>query len=69
MKIVSVEVVKVDIPSRSPPFRWRTGLPGSEPELVGGNVRIETDEGLVGIAESLRGVSWRTSSTGGSTPS
>jgi L-alanine-DL-glutamate epimerase-like enolase superfamily enzyme len=56
MKIVSVEVVKVDIPRRSPAFSWRAGLPGSDPGMVGGILRIGTDDGLVGSAECSRGL-------------
>ena len=33
MKISRVEVDLVKIPARTPPFLWRAGLPGSEPEL------------------------------------
>src|SRR5271169_5962381 len=55
MKITSVEVQKVETPSRSS-FRWRAGLPGSEPAGVGGVLRIETEDGLEGIALSSRGV-------------
>jgi L-alanine-DL-glutamate epimerase-like enolase superfamily enzyme len=46
----------VDISPRTPPFRWRAGLPGSDPRLVGGVLRIRTDDGLVGLAHSQRGV-------------
>ena len=56
MKITSVEVIKVDIPSRNPPWRWRAGLPGSEPAVVGAALRVLTDDGLVGTAHSSRGV-------------
>jgi L-alanine-DL-glutamate epimerase-like enolase superfamily enzyme len=56
LKIVSVEVDKVDLAGRVPPFVWRQGLPGSDPAGVGGVLRIRTDDGLEGIAESRRGV-------------
>ena len=44
------------IPARTPPFVWRVGLPGSEPELEGGLLRICTDDGVEGIAPTRRGV-------------
>jgi L-alanine-DL-glutamate epimerase-like enolase superfamily enzyme len=56
MKIVSVEVEKVAVPGRTPPFIWRAGLPGSEPDHIGGILRITTDEGIEGTAKSNRGV-------------
>jgi L-alanine-DL-glutamate epimerase-like enolase superfamily enzyme len=56
MKIVSVDVERVDMPPPESPFRWRDGLPGSDPAVVGGVLRIRTDEGLVGVAISRRGV-------------
>ena len=55
MKITGVEVETYRVPARTPPFVWRAGLPGSEPDHVGGVLRIRTDEGLEGIAESNRG--------------
>ena len=56
MKIVSVEVEKVAVPGRTPPFTWRAGLPGSDPDHIGGVLRINTDEGIEGTARSPRGV-------------
>jgi L-alanine-DL-glutamate epimerase-like enolase superfamily enzyme len=56
MKIVSVEVEKRDVPGHKPPFRWRAGLPGSDPGVLGAALRIGTDDGLVGVALSSRGV-------------
>ncbi|MCU1492558.1 MAG: Mandelate racemase/muconate lactonizing protein [Acidimicrobiaceae bacterium] len=56
MKIVEVRLERLVVPAYSPPFRWRDGLPGSEPELVGGVLRILTDEGVEGIALTQRGV-------------
>ena len=56
MKIVSVDVQKIDIPGRTPPFRWRDGLAGSDPGVVGALLRIGTSAGLVGLAQSSRGV-------------
>ena len=50
MKISRVEVDLVKIPARTPPFLWRAGLPGSEPELVGGILRIVSDDGSEGVA-------------------
>jgi L-alanine-DL-glutamate epimerase-like enolase superfamily enzyme len=56
MKIVAVEVDLVQVPAVDPPFRWRDGLPGSEPEHVGGLLRLRTDDGPDGIAWCERGV-------------
>ncbi|MCU1495687.1 MAG: racemase [Acidimicrobiaceae bacterium] len=56
MKITTVEVERVVMPAHSPPFDWRRGLPGSEPELIGAILRIGTDEGIDGIAISRRGL-------------
>jgi L-alanine-DL-glutamate epimerase-like enolase superfamily enzyme len=56
MKITAVEVEKVPVPARTPPFVWRAGLPGSEPAHVGGILRILTDDGVEGTARSNRGV-------------
>ena len=56
MKISRVEVERFRIPARTPPFVWRAGLPGSEPEVEGGLLRISTDEGVEGLAQARRGV-------------
>ncbi len=56
MKITRVEVERFRIPARTPAFAWRAGLPGSEPELEGGLLRIGTDDGVDGIAHTRRGV-------------
>jgi L-alanine-DL-glutamate epimerase-like enolase superfamily enzyme len=56
VKISRVEVERFRMPGRTPPFVWRAGLPGSEPELEGGLLRISTDEGVEGLAQSRRGV-------------
>ncbi len=56
MKITRVEVERFPIPARTPPFVWRVGLPGSEPDLEGGLLRICTDDGVEGIAQTRRGV-------------
>ncbi|MGV8882934.1 MAG: enolase C-terminal domain-like protein [Rhodoglobus sp.] len=55
MKITSVEVVLVRAPGVTPPFRWRNGLPGSEPEHTAGWLVITTDTGLTGYAYHKRG--------------
>ena len=39
-----------------PSFVWPAGLPGSEPELVGGLLKILTDEGVEGVAFSRGGL-------------
>ncbi|MFF4763749.1 hypothetical protein [Streptomyces sp. NPDC001292] len=44
----------VDLPAQ-PVFRWRRGLPGSEGPVVGGILRIHTDQGLCGEAHTRRG--------------
>jgi L-alanine-DL-glutamate epimerase-like enolase superfamily enzyme len=56
VKITSVEVVLVKEPAVTPPFRWRDGVPGSEPERVEGWLVLGTDEGIVGYGHSIRGV-------------
>jgi L-alanine-DL-glutamate epimerase-like enolase superfamily enzyme len=56
VKIARVDVDLVTIPARTPPFVWRAGLPGSEPELVGGVLRIVSDDGVEGVAHCRRGV-------------
>jgi L-alanine-DL-glutamate epimerase-like enolase superfamily enzyme len=56
VKITSVEVVLADEPAVDPPFRWRDGLPGSEPDRVEGWLVLRTDEGIVGYGHCIRGV-------------
>jgi L-alanine-DL-glutamate epimerase-like enolase superfamily enzyme len=56
VRIVRVDVDLVKIPARTPPFLWRAGLSGSEPEVVGGVLRIVSDDGLEGVAHCRRGV-------------
>lgn len=56
MKIVDVRLQRIVVPARAPAFRWRDGLPGSDPQLVGGVLRICTDEGVEGIALTDHGV-------------
>ncbi|MFE7712068.1 enolase C-terminal domain-like protein [Streptomyces sp. NPDC057486] len=55
MHITDVTIELVDLPAQ-PPFRWRSGLPGSEEPVVGGILRIHTDEGLIGEAHTRRGL-------------
>ncbi len=55
MKITAVEVERFRIPA-APKFVWRAGVPGSEPELEGGRLRICTDDGVEGVASTRRGV-------------
>ncbi len=54
MRIVDVQVPMMAIPAQ-PPFRWRAGLPGSEPAGTGAMLRISTDEGIMGLAVTGRG--------------
>jgi L-alanine-DL-glutamate epimerase-like enolase superfamily enzyme len=54
-RIERVEVELVEIPAAHP-FRWRDGLPGSEPALKGGVLTITTSDGVVGRAPTPRGV-------------
>lgn len=56
MKIVDVRLQRIVVPARSPSFRWRAGLPGSEPELVGGALRLTADDGTEGVALTQRGL-------------
>jgi len=55
MIITDVEVVRVTVPAYDPPFVWRAGLPGSEPEADGAWLVIHTDAGITGLAFALRG--------------
>ncbi len=54
MRITDVQVHLADIPA-APPFRWRAGLPGSDPAVTGAVLRIRTDTGIDGIARTVRG--------------
>jgi L-alanine-DL-glutamate epimerase-like enolase superfamily enzyme len=56
MKITSVDVALTPVPAVDPAFRWRDGLPGSEPDHVGAYLRVRTDDGPDGIAWCERGV-------------
>ncbi|TDE11156.1 enolase C-terminal domain-like protein [Jiangella asiatica] len=55
MRIVDATVDLVELPAQ-PVFRWRDGLPGSEPPVTGGVLRLRTDDGLIGEAHTRRGV-------------
>src|SRR5947209_2091947 len=54
MRIVDVQVQMIAVPAQ-PAFRWRAGLPGSEPAGTGAVLRIDTDEGVTGLAITGRG--------------
>lgn len=56
MQITSVEVVRVRVPAQDPPFLWRDGLPGSDPAVEGAWLVLRTDDGIVGLSFSNRGV-------------
>ena len=56
MRIASVDVVLVEESAVTPPFRWRDGLPGSEPDRVEGWLVLRTDDGVVGYGHCIRGV-------------
>lgn len=55
MLITAVDVVPVTVPAYDPPFVWRQGLPGSEPEVEGAWLVISTDAGITGYGFALRG--------------
>ena len=55
MRITDVQVHLYTIPAVDR-FRWRAGLPGSDPTVTGAALRIITDTGLEGLAFTLRGV-------------
>ncbi len=54
MRIADVKFHLIAVPAQ-PYFRWRAGLPGSEPARVGGLLRIITDEGIEGLAYTYHG--------------
>ncbi len=56
MIITAVDVVPVTVPAYDPPFVWREGLPGSEPEAHGAWLVLSTDVGITGYSFALRGV-------------
>jgi L-alanine-DL-glutamate epimerase-like enolase superfamily enzyme len=55
MRILGVQVDLIPVDAVSPPFRWRDGLPGSDGPGISGILRIQTDEGIEGVAPALRG--------------
>lgn len=55
MKIVDIKTYVYSVPAVTPAFRWRDGLPGSEPEHDEALVRVITDEGIEGYAVCHRG--------------
>jgi L-alanine-DL-glutamate epimerase-like enolase superfamily enzyme len=56
VKIVDVSVVPIAVPAYAPAFKWRSGLPGSEPATEGGWLVIRTDDDITGYAFCPRGV-------------
>lgn len=56
MKIVSVDVQLVAEPAVTPAFRWRDGLPGSDPAQQSGWLVLTTDEGIRGYSPCRRGI-------------
>jgi L-alanine-DL-glutamate epimerase-like enolase superfamily enzyme len=56
MKICAVDVVLIEEPSTDPPFRWRNGLPGSDPAHIAGWLVLTTDTGVRGYARTPNGV-------------
>ena len=55
MKIIAVETHLIDRPADRA-YRWRRGLPASEPARTEAWLRIVTDDGVDGVAWSRRGV-------------
>ena len=55
MIITEVQIELKEKPAQ-PLFRWRKGLPGSEPASITGVLRIHTDEGVYGEAHVRRGI-------------
>ena len=54
MKITEVKVDLYNYPAQTP-FKWRFGLPGSDPGGIGARLQIITDDGLEGWAFCNRG--------------
>ena len=54
MKITAVEVEVSEQPVTQP-FRWRAGLPGSDPINFSTRLTIKTDQGVDGVAYAPRG--------------
>lgn len=50
MRIVDIDVQLVKVTGAVPPFRWREGLPGSDPDGVGAVVSVRTEDGAQGHA-------------------
>ncbi|MDB5074500.1 MAG: racemase [Chloroflexi bacterium] len=55
MRITDIQVHLISMPA-GPAFRWRDGLPGSDPDGTGAVLRIVTDDGHDGLAFTSRGV-------------
>lgn len=55
LTITDVEVVLSPQPAVTPAFRWRDGVPGSEPDRVEGWLVIHTDAGPTGYGHTRRG--------------
>jgi L-alanine-DL-glutamate epimerase-like enolase superfamily enzyme len=55
LKIIDVTAELVGLAAEEPAFRWRDGLPGSDPAGTGVVVRVVTDDGVTGEAHSRRG--------------
>lgn len=55
MKLVAVDVYLVDEPALAPAYKWRRGLPGSEPARVGAWLVLTSDQGYQGFGYCRRG--------------
>src|SRR4030088_3070561 len=55
MRITDIQVHLISMPA-GPAFRWRDGLPGSDPDGTGAVLRIVSDDGHDGLAFTSRGV-------------
>lgn len=55
MRITDVTFELVELPPQQPAFRWRDGLPGSEPATTGGILTLTTESGHTGRAITRRG--------------
>lgn len=59
MKIIDVKLYLLAKRSAGPSFRWRTGLPGSDPYLESAVLRVTTDAGVDGFSTVRRGkIAW-----------
>jgi L-alanine-DL-glutamate epimerase-like enolase superfamily enzyme len=54
MRITDIQTQFVVVPAVEPAFRWRNGLPGSDPAGTNIVIRILTDEGIEGVVVSSR---------------